>query len=50
MRGLIELYIAYTIVWLGLFGYMAYLHWRQIKLRKDIKNLEEMMMRHAERK
>jgi CcmD family protein len=40
MRGLDELYIAYTVIWLGVFGYMLYLHMRQQRLLKDVKNLE----------
>ncbi|MCK5291291.1 MAG: CcmD family protein [Thermoplasmata archaeon] len=43
MRGLDELYIAYTVIWLGVFGYMLYLHMRQQKLLKDVKNLEGML-------
>jgi CcmD family protein len=43
MRGLDELYIAYTVIWLGVFGYMLYLHLRQQRLLKDVKNLEGML-------
>jgi CcmD family protein len=43
MRGLDELYIAYTVIWLGVFGYMLYLHLRQNRLLRDVKNLEGMM-------
>jgi CcmD family protein len=43
MRGLDELYIAYTVIWLGVFGYMLYLHFRQRRLMRDINNLEGIM-------
>lgn len=43
MRGLDELYIAYTVIWLGVFGYMLYLHLRQRRLMRDINNLEGIM-------
>ncbi len=43
MRGLDGLYIAYTVIWLGVFGYMLYLHLRQQRLLKDVKNLEGML-------
>lgn len=43
MRGLDELYIAYTVIWLGVFGYMLYLHLKQQRLLKDVKNLEGML-------
>jgi CcmD family protein len=43
MRGLDELYMAYTVIWLGVFGYMLYLHMRQQKILKDVKNLEGML-------
>ncbi|MEE9116165.1 MAG: CcmD family protein [Thermoplasmata archaeon] len=43
MRGLDELYIAYTVIWLGVFGYMLYLHLRQQRLLKDVKNLEGVL-------
>jgi CcmD family protein len=43
MRGLDELYMAYTVIWLGVFGYMVYLHLRQQRLLKDVKNLEGML-------
>ena len=43
MRGLDELYMAYTVIWLGVFGYMLYLHMRQQKIMKAVKNLEVMV-------
>jgi CcmD family protein len=43
MRGLDDLYLAYTVIWLGVFGYMLYLHIRQQKILKDVKNLEGIL-------
>jgi CcmD family protein len=43
MEELMPLYIAYTIVWAGFFGYIAYLHSKQSKLEKDLKLLEDMV-------
>jgi CcmD family protein len=43
MRGLDDLYLAYTVIWLGVFGYMLYLHMRQQKILKDVKNLEGIL-------
>jgi CcmD family protein len=43
MTDLESLYIAYTIIWAGLFGYMAYIHIKQTRLAKDLNLLEEMV-------
>lgn len=43
MGGLEALYIGYTIIWVGLFGYLVYLHMKQTKLTKDLSLLEEMV-------
>jgi CcmD family protein len=44
MMGELEaLYIAYSVIWLGLLGYLAYLHMKQIKLVKELNLLEEMV-------
>ncbi len=43
MGDLEALYIAYTIIWAGLFGYLAYLHMKQVKLSSELKLLEEMV-------
>jgi CcmD family protein len=43
MDDLIALYIAYTIIWAGLFGYIAYLHLKQTKLAKDVELLEDLV-------
>jgi CcmD family protein len=41
--GIEYLYIAYTVIWLGWFVYLIYLHLKQSKIEKDIKNLEDMV-------
>ncbi len=43
MGELEALYIAYSVIWLGLFGYLVYLHMKQIKLGKELNLLEEMV-------
>jgi CcmD family protein len=44
MMGELEaLYIAYSVIWLGLFGYLVYLHMKQVKLANELKLLEEMV-------
>jgi CcmD family protein len=43
IADLIYLYVAYTIVWLGLFAYVLYLHLKQSKLTKDLELLGEMV-------
>ncbi len=43
MNELEALYIGYSIIWVGLFGYLMYLHLKQSKLAKDLKLLEEMV-------
>ena len=43
MGDLEALYIAYSVIWLGLFGYLVYLHMKQIKLANELKLLEEMV-------
>ncbi len=46
MGDLEALYIAYTIIWAGLFGYLAYLHMKQAKLSNELKLLEEMVKKN----
>lgn len=41
------LYVAYSIVWLGVFGYLLYMHVRQRKVESDIKLLREELSRHG---
>jgi CcmD family protein len=43
MDSLTALYLAYTVIWAGLLGYMAYIHVKQTKLAKDLSLLEEMV-------
>jgi CcmD family protein len=43
MADLTFLYAAYTIVWAGVFVYMLWLHFDQLKLRKDLELLEEVL-------
>lgn len=42
------LYLAYTIVWLGVFMYLIYMHLRQYKIEKDIENLKGQVSKDAE--
>lgn len=41
------LYLAYSIVWLGVFGYLTYLFLRQRRISKDISVLKEEVARHG---
>jgi len=43
MSDLIYLYVAYTIIWAGVFLYILKLHIAQRKLKKEIKTLREMI-------
>ena len=43
MGDLEALYAAYSIIWIGLFGYLVYLHRKQIKLSSELKLLEELV-------
>jgi CcmD family protein len=43
------LLIAYVVIWLGLFGYMFYLHMKQIKLNMDVEMLEETVKTYAKK-
>jgi len=43
MSDLIYLYVAYTIVWAGVFLYLVRLHLTQRKLKKEIKMLNEIL-------
>ncbi len=40
------LYVAYSIVWIGLFSYLAYLFLRQRRLDREIKVLKEEIAKH----
>lgn len=39
------LYLAYSIIWLGLFSYLAYLYVKQRSIDRDIKALKEEVHR-----
>lgn len=49
MNDLVYLYVAYTIIWLGVFAYVGYLHSKQAGLQKEMDNLLGKV-RHHERK
>ncbi len=40
------LYVAYSIVWLGLFSFLGYMYLRQRRIERDIKMLKEEVSRH----
>ncbi len=44
---LTALYAAYSIVWLGTFTYLIYLHLRQRTISRDTKALKEELLRHG---
>lgn len=41
--GILHLYIAYSIVWIGWFIYLVYLHVKQARLEREIENLEGLV-------
>ena len=41
------LYLAYSIVWAGLFVYLTYLFLRQRRIDRDMKSLREVVQRHG---
>lgn len=41
------LYIAYSIVWLGVFVFLAYMYLRQRAIDKDISSLKEAVAKHV---
>ncbi len=43
----LALYVAYSIVWLGVFGYLTYLFLRQRRINGDIKALREEVSKHG---
>lgn len=47
MENLGYLFAAFTIVWLALFGYIFSLSRRQVKLRRDIDLLKEVLKEEA---
>ena len=46
MGDIEALYIGFTIIWVGVLGYMLYLHVIQKKLVKDLNLLEEMVKKN----
>ena len=45
--SLLALYLAYSIVWGGLFSYLAYLFVRQRRIDRDLKSLREALEHHG---
>ncbi len=43
----LALYLAYSIVWIGVFGYLTYLFIRQRRVSKDLAALREEVARHG---
>ena len=41
------LYLAYSVVWAGLFAYLGYMFLRQRRIERDIKSLKEEVSRHG---
>ncbi|UCG69851.1 MAG: CcmD family protein [Thermoplasmata archaeon] len=48
MEPLDALYIAYSIIWVGLFGYLVYLHIKQMKISNELKLLHEMVEKNEQ--
>lgn len=48
--GITYLYAAYTIVWIGWFVYLLYLHIKQSKLEKDLDNLEGLVKSYGRKR
>jgi len=45
MNDMMYLYVAYTVIWLGVFIYAAYLHGRQAELGKELELVVERVRR-----
>ena len=41
------LYVAYSIVWIGVFVYLLYIHMKQRNIDRDLKSLKEEVARHG---
>lgn len=41
------LYVAYSIVWAGVFVYMLYMHMRQRSVERDLRSLKEEVLKHG---
>ncbi len=50
MNDIMYVYIAYTIIFLGLAAYMFYLHTKQTKLTQDVELLEELVKSYGKKK
>jgi CcmD family protein len=48
--GLTGLYIAYTLVWLGLLAYLIYIHTLQERLRREMTIFQRRMRARERRK
>lgn len=46
-NSLTALYIAYSVVWAGLFAYLLYLFIKQRSLSKNIESLRQELSRHG---
>lgn len=42
------LYVAYSIVWAGVFAYLVYMHIRQRTVERDIRTLKEEVRQHGQ--
>jgi len=42
------LYIAYSIVWVGVFAYLVYMHIRQNAVDREIRTLKEVVGKHGQ--
>jgi CcmD family protein len=43
----LALYVAYSIVWVGAFGFLIYLYLRQRRIDGDVKALKEALSKHG---
>lgn len=41
-------YIAYSIVWAGVFAYLVYMYFRQRTIERDIRTLKEEVRKHGQ--
>ena len=49
LDDLTYLLIGYMVIWLGLFLYVLYLHFKQNKVSQDVELLEEMVRTYEKR-
>lgn len=43
----LALYVAYSIVWIGLFSFLGYMFLRQRRVERDIRMLKEEVSKHG---